>query len=245
MNRTVCWWSAGAASAVAAKVALEKDNDAVIAYCDTSSSEHPDNIRFLEECESWYGKPILRLKSEKYKDTWEVFEKTKWLVGVAGARCTTELKKKVRRGFQRPDDRQVFGFSLEEGERARRFTVNNPEVIAWFPLIEAGLSHADCLAALKRASIQVPAMYRLGYKNNNCIGCVKGGAGYWNKVRRDFPEVFERMSKLERSLDAAMLKKNLGKERLRVFLDELDPASGRYEAEEEVQCGVACEAVPK
>jgi hypothetical protein len=245
VSRTVCWWSAGAASAVAAKVALEKDPDAVVAYCDTSSAEHPDNIRFLKDCEAWYKKPILRLKSAKYKDTWDVFEKTKWLVGIAGARCTTELKKLVRRDFQQPDDRQVFGFSFEEDKRAQRFITNNPEARAWFPLIEAGLTHADCLAALKRAGIEVPAMYRLGYKNNNCIGCVKGGAGYWNKIRLDFPDVFERMSKLERSLDVAILKKTQGKERLRVFLDELDPAAGRYEAEQEVQCGVACSAVPE
>ena len=36
-----------------------------------------------------------------------------------------------------------------------------------------------------------PLMYDLGYPNNNCIGCVKGGMGYWNHIRKDFPEVFE------------------------------------------------------
>ena len=32
----------------------------------------------------------------------------------------------------------------------------------------------------------------MGYNNNNCIGCIKGGMGYWNKIRVDFPEVFEK-----------------------------------------------------
>lgn len=34
-------------------------------------------------------------------------------------------------------------------------------------------------------------MYRLGYDNANCIGCVKGGEGYWRAIREDFPEQFE------------------------------------------------------
>ncbi len=33
-------------------------------------------------------------------------------------------------------------------------------------------------------------MYRLGYVNNNWVGGWKGGMGYWNKIRVDFPDVF-------------------------------------------------------
>lgn len=175
-----------------------------------------------------------------YRDTWDVYERTGWLVGVNGARCTTELKKLVRRAFERPDDVQVFGFTADEQKRADRFKANNPEIDARFPLIEAGLGHADCLALLKAKNIEIPAMYRLGYRNNNCVGCVKGGAGYWNRIRLDFPAVFDRMARLERSLNAAILKRNDGGRRLRVFLDELPPDAGRYETEEPVECGLAC-----
>lgn len=243
--RTVCWWSAGAASAVAARIVLNDRDDAstIVAYCDTSATEHPDNARFLADCESWYGREIEKLRASKYKDTWDVYEKTGWLIGVAGARCTTELKKLVRRKFERPGDVQVFGFTADEPERAKRFRDNNPEVNAWFPLIEQGITHADCLAVLREAGIEMPAMYALGYRNNNCIGCVKGGAGYWNKIRVDFPEVYARMSALERKLDVSILKKTSGGKRLRVFLDELEPGVGRYAAEESVECGPACNSV--
>jgi hypothetical protein len=251
VSRTVCWWSAGAASATATKIALEKRPDAIVAYCDLSKVEHPDNERFIADCERWYGKKILRLRSDKYVDTWDVYEKTRWLIGPAGARCTTELKKLVRRAFQLPDDVHVWGYTTSEPERLADFKANNPELDSWFPLIDAGLSHPDCLAALRHAGIELPMMYRLGYKNNNCIGCVKGGMGYWNKIRVDFPEVFARMSKTERTLDAAILKKDGPKDengkraRLRVFLDELPPDAGRYEAEPDIECGPACLAVPK
>jgi hypothetical protein len=82
-------------------------------------------------------------------------------------------------------------------------------------------------------------MYRLGYRNNNCIGCVKGQAGYWNKIRRDFPKVFRRMAKVERSLNAAICKTERGGERQRVFLDELPKDAGRYE-DLDITCGLFC-----
>jgi 3'-phosphoadenosine 5'-phosphosulfate sulfotransferase (PAPS reductase)/FAD synthetase len=125
--RTVCWFSCGAPSAVAAKIALEADSAAIVAYCDTGS-EHPDNERFLRDVEKWLGIKVTRLKSEKYANTWEVFEQRRYLVGPKGALCTTELKKVLRFDFQRADDRQVFGYTAEEASRADRFREQNFDV---------------------------------------------------------------------------------------------------------------------
>ncbi|MHC3970422.1 hypothetical protein ACIPM3_16010, partial [Pseudomonas aeruginosa] len=51
-----------------------------------------------------------------------------------------------------------------------------------------------------RAGIELPAMYRLGYENANCIGCVKGGEGYFRAIREDFPEQFEALCKVQDEL---------------------------------------------
>lgn len=80
-------------------------------------------------------------------------------------------------------------------------------------------------------------MYRLGYHNNNCIGCVKGGMGYWNKIRRDFPETFARMAAIERDVNATCLKDDNGQ----VFLDELDPERGKDEGPIVPECGLFCD----
>jgi hypothetical protein len=234
--RIVVWFSCGAASAVAGKLAIEKYGNAVTIACCVIPNEHHDNERFLIDCEKWYGVKILRLSSNKYNDCWDVWEKNRYLAGINGARCTTELKKKVRQSFQKLSDLQVFGFTSEEASRADRFMNQNPEVNLWSPLIENNISKNDCFNILIKAGIELPMMYRMGYKNNNCIGCVKGGAGYWNKIRKDFPEVFQRMSALERSLNARLTKYK-GK---RVFLDELPEDAGRYELEADFQCGVLC-----
>jgi hypothetical protein len=244
-QRVLAWFSCGDASAVAAKLAIDIYGDACeVLYCDTFAYEHPDNLRFFMDVERWLGRSIKVLKSPDYADIYDVFHRTKWLVGVGGARCTTELKKNVRTAYQRPDDIHVFGFTADEQHRVDRFHKQNPDLTARFPLIEAGIKKAQCHTMIREAGIELPAMYRLGYTNNNCIGCVKGQSGYWNKIRRDFPEVFAKMAQTERQLNAAICKREGvtdGKRwRERVFLDELPPTAGRYEAEPDVECGVLC-----
>lgn len=241
-ERIVCWFSAGAASAVATKLILtEHGHDNVeVVYTDTGS-EHPDNPRFIADCEQWFNHPVQVLKSERFDDTWDVWETTRFLVGPMGARCTGELKKKVRFAFQRPNDVQVFGFSADRREvtRAARFREQNFEVNLRTPLIERSITKAECLGILRATRIELPAMYLLGYLNNNCIGCVKGGMGYWNKIRRDFPEVFNRMADLERGLGRTVLREN-GRP---LPLVALDPARGSHADEPDIECGLLCSAV--
>lgn len=116
----------------------------------------------------------------------------------------------------------------------------NNDVDLWTPLIDHDLYKADCLAMLRRAGIELPTMYAMGYRNNNCLGCVKGGSGYWNKVRVDFPEVFQRMSDMEQKLGRTVCKETIDGVRQRVFLKDLSPEAGRYEAEPDIECGIFC-----
>jgi len=246
VSRVLAWFSCGDASAVAAQLAVEKYGDRCeVLYCDTFAYEHPDNRRFFVDVENWIGKKIKVLKSEEYRDIYDVFEKTRWLIGVHGARCTTELKKNVRKAYQRPDDLHIFGFTSDEQHRVDRFFEENPELFAEFPLVDNKITKADCHGRIRAAGIELPAMYKLGYKNNNCIGCVKGQSGYWNKIRIDFPETFDRMAKLERELNAAINKKYVKGKRVRVFLDELPPKAGRYKSEPDIECGVLCVNSPE
>jgi hypothetical protein len=238
-KRIVCWFSCGAASAVATKIAisqLQEGQELIIVYTEVVE-EHPDNKRFLADCEQWFGRKIQILRNEKYEGSiFNVFIKSKYIVGVAGAPCTKFLKKEVRQKFEQINDRQVFGYTAEEQHRLDRFIDANNNVDIWTPLIDKGLGKEDCLAMLKNANIELPAMYKLGYHNNNCIGCVKGGAGYWNKIRVDFPEHYDRMAKLERLIGASITKSK-GQ---RVYLDELPKDAGDYPKEPNIECSIFC-----
>jgi hypothetical protein len=130
------------------------------------------------------------------------------------------------------NDINVFGFTAEESTRIAKLEARDPDRRLWWVLRDAGITKADCFGMLAEAGIELPAMYRLGYRNNNCIGCVKGGMGYWNKIRRDFPEVFARRASQEREYGFSMING--------IFLDELAPDRGRYEAEPGISCGPVC-----
>ena len=251
MPRIVSWFSCGAASAVATKLAIQNANgrEVVVAYCDTSKREHPDNVRFLKDCERWFGQEVIILGNDDYeRDPDVVFRKTRFLVGPSGARCTAELKRSVRLEFQRPDDTVILGYTTEEFEKRHVRTASAEPFVKFWPILhERGLTKNDCLAMIERAGIELPAMYKLGYRNNNCIGCVKGQAGYWNKIRIDFPERFTEMAAIERELGRAICKREWrdpdGTRHLeRIPLDRLPPDLGRYESEPDISCGIICQS---
>ena len=236
----IAWFSCGATSAVACKIALTMYADVRIVYIETGSG-HPDNERFIQDCERWYGQRIERIRSDKYRDVDDVLIRKTYINGPHGAACTSLLKKEVRYKFEdevKEWDGQVWGFDYctREVNRAIRFRQQNPRTKPLFPLIERMITKQDALGMLQRAGIDIPIMYRMGYSNNNCVGCVKGGIGYWNKIRRDFPERFRRMAEIERKVGATCLKDEHG----RIWLDELDPTRGDDVAPIVPDCSLFC-----
>jgi len=236
------WFSCGATSAVACKLAIDKYGlENVRIFYFKIKSAHSDNDRFIRECEEWYGKEIEIWGSDKYKDQFEVIKHTKYVNGAKGARCTTELKRLIRMKIQKEVeyDGQIFGYEKTKKEivRAERLLRLNPETKAIFPLIEMSMSKENCLGVLQSVGIEIPMMYKLGYPNNNCIGCVKGGMGYWNKIRVDFPDFFNKMVKAERKVGRSCLKEADG---TKIYLDELHPDRGREQKILIPDCGFFC-----
>jgi hypothetical protein len=222
---------------MAAKMATAKYGDrCVVVYCDTLSSEHPDNRRFFADVERWIERPITVIRSAQYKDIDDVFVKARYMAGIAGARCTTELKKLPRLVWQQLSDTHIFGYTVEERKRAATFENSNPELDVEWILIDHGVTKQHCKDALAEAGIALPAMYDLGFDHNNCIGCVKStSTGYWNRVRKLFPETFARRARQSRLIGARLVRVN-GQ---RVFLDELPPDS--YEPDDDIDCGPVCQ----
>jgi hypothetical protein len=243
-SRVVVWFSCGSASAVAAKLAIEKyGTRACVVYCDTMQSEHPDNARFFDDVQRWLGREIIRIKSTKYESVDDVFEKRTYMAGIKGAICTTEMKKIPRFHFQLPDDIHIFGFTYEEQRRIEEFERHNPDIQCDWILRDSCYGKRYCLHILEQAGIALPEMYGLGFANNNCLGCVKATSpGYWQRVRRNFPDVFERRAVRSREIGARLVRIN----NERKFLDELPPDSelslwaGMEEVMEDLSCGPQC-----
>ncbi len=242
-GRIISWFSCGAASAVATKLAISDGASIVIAYCDVIE-EHPDNKRFLLDCEKWFGQEIIILGNDKYnRSIYKVFEKVRYMSGHSGAACTRLLKKELRKKFQKPNDIQIMGYTCEEQSRIDRFIDSNNEVELLTPLMDHGLTKVDCLAIVKDAGIDLPEMYKLGYKNNNCRGCVKAESpAYWKKIKLDFPDFFDKMLEHEKKLNVRICKATIdGVPDVRMHLDELPEWIKPADNTIDIQCGMFCE----
>lgn len=246
MSRIVSWFSCGIASAVATKLALTSGRGPVIIYNIELKEEHPDNARFLKDCEEWFGQEIIQVGNDKYgRSTDEVYRKTRYLVGPAGARCTTELKKSMRWEHGEHDDTIVMGYTADEQHRVDRLLKTEPFLDMWNILIDKGLNKDDCRAIVERAGIEIPTMYKLGFDNNNCIGCVKGGQSYWRRIRHHFPERFDEMAKIEQELGRTICKRETidenGERQLERFpLTDLPEGLGKQKDGGPIECGIFC-----
>lgn len=228
----VCWISAGISSFIAGYLAGDVDE---WIYIDISD-QHPDSLRFICDVEKIIKKKITILKSQEFDSVEEVIKKYKYVNSPYGAPCTGLLKKAVRKKWENEHLNYqltyVWGMDMEEKKRAESIVKNFPEFEHEFPLIDRHLSKQDAHALAERIGIRRPIMYDMGYHNNNCIGCLKGGKGYWNKIRKDFPTVFQSRARLEREIGHSCINGT--------FLDELDPDAGRMEKEIMQDCGIMC-----
>lgn len=230
----VCWISAGVSSFIAGY--LERETIDKFIYIDIDD-QHPDSARFIKDCEKVLGKEIEILKSP-YGSV-ENASKAFGLFGNARtgfAPCTNWLKKRVRKEWEYEhrdyDITYVWGMDCTEQKRAERLEETMFEFNHSFPLIEKQITKQEAHGMCEALGIKRPIMYDMGYNNNNCIGCVKGGMGYWNKIRVDFPDVFRSRANLERQFGSSILKE--------CYLDELDENRGRMSDEIETECDIFC-----
>lgn len=243
-QKIVVWFSCGAASAVAAKLTIEKygkDNEVIV--CNTPiKEEDADNRRFLADVEKWIGQKIQIVTASKWPNSSavDVWEKARYMSGIEGAPCTKQLKKEARYEWQEKNkpDWHVLGFTFNEKHRHDLFIISElPNVLP--VLIDGEITKGDCYGILKFVGIPLPRVYKLGYPNANCIGCVKATSPtYWNHVRKMHPETFEQRAEQSRRI-GVKLARSKGK---RVFLDELDPeAKGNSMKNMNFECGIFCE----
>lgn len=236
------WFSCGAASAVAAKLTVEKYGEThnILIVNNPVKEEHPDNLRFKDDVERWIGYPIIEAKCKEFPSASivDVFDKRNYVEGNKGAPCTYNLKKQARYEFEKANDIDwhVLGFTIDEWERQKKF--NTRERANALPvLISELVTKDDCFEILTKANIKLPEIYSLGYPNANCIGCVKATSPtYWNLVRETFPDVFEQRAEQSRRIGCRLVRVK-GK---RIYLDELK-TTDKGRPIKSWECGIFCD----
>ena len=174
----VCWISAGVSSFVAGY--LVRDTVDEFLYIPIKD-QHEDSDRFIADCEKALGREINTIQSEEYSSVGDVCRAFRFVASAYGAKCTEVLKKRVRKKWefehQGFEITYVWGMDLNEKNRADNLIESMPDFHHDFPLIDRQLTKADAHGICASLGIKRPAMYDLGYSNNNCKGCVKGGEG--------------------------------------------------------------------
>jgi hypothetical protein len=231
---TVSWFSAGVSSAIATWLEIARVQRIIYTHI---ADQHEDTLRFVRDCEQWWQRPVEIIQAEQ-KTVEEACMYRQFVNGPGGASCTRMLKRELRKQWEAHTQffntfRYVWGFDKDETNRTADILDAMPEHEHVFPLVDRGISKEEAHAILKAQGIRRPVMYDLGYPNNNCVGCVKGGAGYWNKIRRDFPEVFAKRAAMERTIGGTCINGT--------YLDELDPEAGRDVGPVVPECGAMCE----
>ena len=221
MTRHIIWWSDGIASAITAAFYVKDHPDALIVLCDTGS-EDEDNARFRADAMAWLKREVTVLKNPNFEDNRAVWDKRRYMSGVAGAPCTMEMKVSPRLEYAEPGDVNVFGYTADTRDviRFSNWKKNYPDLICVAPLIERGIYKANCLAMMQDIGIEPARTYAMGFPNANCLdtGCVKSTSpDYWSLFRFHFPDRFLKTAVQSREIGCRLVE--IHKER--VFLDEL------------------------
>jgi hypothetical protein len=173
-----------------------------------NDSENPDTLNYLRWVSSLYAKENLielaevgRVTRAGKRETLytKLMEPTSRSIpipvrmaedGAPGTRnCTKTFKLDVIKRLK--PEVIAIGFSADEMERVGRVDDGIPRV---YPLIELGVTRADCYQLIAKAGLPQPP-------KSSCWFCPFTPLGRWSERRRDDPELFERAAALEDTLN--------------------------------------------
>jgi 3'-phosphoadenosine 5'-phosphosulfate sulfotransferase (PAPS reductase)/FAD synthetase len=227
--------SGGKASAWCANWALKRyPKKDVILYFNDTKWEHPDLYRFINDLAIYFNHPITFDSDGRSPE--DLFYDNRALANNRMPFCSRILKAERLQKFYKNGDILIFGIGNDEPQRASRLddvyfiisekTGKQCELI--FPLVTENVTKEQIDYFLKKANIEEPILYKLGFKHNNCSGgCVRAGKKHWKLLYEKLPEVYLERERVEREM-----REYLGKN-ISFFKDEtLKEFRGRIERKE-------------
>ncbi len=240
----------------AEKLACDKygPENVTLLFADTGI-EDEDLYRFLHRGADALRATLIKIRSDKFKNPFEVAEHYKIFPGNNMPACSSFLKRDDLDKWQREncdkDTIFVFGFSQDEEKRIQSARKRNPKKNLWFPLAERAYSHCEIMGWLDYYGISLPRLYRMGFMHNNCGGfCFQGGHGHFAKLLQEIPARFWNIAKWEKnfrerhSQERTILRKMINGEQVPYTLYDLaaDYHSGNIKLKElrDIYVNCAC-----
>lgn len=212
-HRIVVGYSGGVTSAWCLSWALNHyQRSEVVALFSDTKKEDEDTYRYLAQMADRLGIAITERSDGRSVE--EVEDDENALANNRMAFCSRILKTEPRdryfdelRAAGVTDITLVLGYSKHEWERVQRGTMRAERggYRVRFPLAETGVSKQACVDWSVALGVPVPRMYEWS-DHANCVGCRRGGKGYWLAVQANRPEVFEAAKAREAEFGHTFLK---------------------------------------
>ena len=185
----------------------------IILFCDTGL-EFEGMYHHIEKLEKYIGRPITRLKSNydfeylllehmpKRRNP-ELFGRKGYSWGGPRNRwCTAMLKTRIIDRFLRDlakeyTIKQYVGIAVDEPQRIKGLT---------YPLVEWGMTEADCLAYCKERGFDWDGLYDI-FHRVSCWCCPLQSFDELRKLRKHFPELWAKLGEWDEKTWRTFLKK--------------------------------------
>ena len=176
----------------------------LILFCDTGL-EFEEMYHHIEKLEQYIGKPITWLKAEKPFEFYFLEHNPKrknqaladkkgfsW-AGPRNRWCTAILKTRLIDRYLKNLEKeheiiQYIGIAADEPQRVRELC---------YPLVEWGMTEADCLAYCKDRGFDWDGLYDI-FTRVSCWCCPLQSYDELRKLRKHFPEKWEQLRKWDR-----------------------------------------------
>ncbi len=185
MDRILSFGGGLQTTALAIMLAERKFQVDAVIFADTGA-EKPETYWYIEN----YVKPMLQVPfitvnshlGDLYTHCWD----SKLLPSVVHRWCTDKFKVRPIEKYLKRKGIIYVGFSSDEANRADKPS----RMIRQFPLIERGLSTADCVRIIQDYGYPVPL-------RSSCFICVFNPYTEWNWLKNNHPDLLDKALALE------------------------------------------------
>lgn len=159
-----------------------------------SGWDFPQMENHIKLVEKNTGIKTVRVRYYRYFD--EMLGKWGWPHKKGGwcVRCKINTSNQAFRAFK--GTVECIGFTTNEIHRTKRPEIQKKKWQVRFPLIEYGLSEADCLAYCKSLGYHWDGLYDV-FNRVSCFCCIKAGPKRIDQLKANFPDLYDRYLKMD------------------------------------------------
>lgn len=163
-------------------------------FSDTGA-ELPETLEFVDQLESYFGKKIIRLNSEKGFEHY--FKLNGNILPTAKMRwCTTNLKLRPFEEFVGGDEAITYvGIRADEPQR-QGYISTKPNISARYPFIEDGKDINDIRDILENSGLGLPAYYEWRSRSG-CYFCFFQRKEEWISLHERYPDLYKKAMSYE------------------------------------------------